>query len=47
VALTGVRRPAEIEENVGALEVTLTAADHDALAATMRGAAGQVADIPR
>jgi len=47
VALTGVRRPAEIEDNVGAVEVELTPADHDELAAIMKCAAGQVADIPR
>lgn len=46
IALTGARRPAEIEENVRALDVQLTAEDHAELASIMAGAAGLIDAIP-
>ncbi|HLG50791.1 MAG TPA: aldo/keto reductase [Chloroflexota bacterium] len=46
VALSGTRRPAEIEENVQALRVHLTADDKRQLEEIMTGAAGQVDQIP-
>jgi len=46
VALAGTRTPAEIEHNVGALDVKLSAADLTKIDEIMTGAAGQVAAIP-
>jgi len=46
VALSGTRRPAEIEENVQALHIHLTADDKRQLDEIMTGAAGQVDQIP-
>jgi hypothetical protein len=46
VALTGARKPAEIEDNVAALEIELTDADRAELDEIMTGAAGQVEAIP-
>jgi aryl-alcohol dehydrogenase-like predicted oxidoreductase len=46
IALTGARRPSEIEENVTALEVQLTPEDHAELDSIMAGAAGQIDEIP-
>jgi aryl-alcohol dehydrogenase-like predicted oxidoreductase len=46
VALSGTRRPAEIEENVEALSLSLTPAEKQQIDQIMAGAAGQVAQIP-
>ncbi|HVC35575.1 MAG TPA: aldo/keto reductase [Chloroflexota bacterium] len=46
VGLSGTRRPAEIEENVEALAINLSADDKRHLDDIMRGAAGQVEAIP-
>lgn len=46
VALSGTRRPAEIEENVVALDLTLTPEDRNEIDEIMKGAAGQVSAIP-
>ena len=46
VALSGTRRPAEIEENVEALAIKLSDEDKAELATIMQGAAGQVKEIP-
>ncbi len=46
VALAGTRTPAEIEHNVGALDVQLSEADRRAIEDIMTGAAGQVEAIP-
>lgn len=46
VALTGARQPSEIEDNVAALSINLSAADLAEIDATMRGAAGQVDELP-
>jgi hypothetical protein len=46
VALLGTRTPAEIEHNVGALDVRLTEADLAEIDSIMAGAAGQVDAIP-
>ncbi|HUX87592.1 MAG TPA: aldo/keto reductase [Chloroflexota bacterium] len=46
VALSGTRRPSEIEENVEALTIKLTAEDKAELATIMQDAAGQVKEIP-
>jgi aryl-alcohol dehydrogenase-like predicted oxidoreductase len=46
VALSGTRRPTEIEHNVGALDVRLSDADLRAIDQIMAGAAGQVEAIP-
>jgi aryl-alcohol dehydrogenase-like predicted oxidoreductase len=46
VALSGARKPSEIEENVAALAVELSADDHKQLDAIMLDAAGQVDAIP-
>lgn len=45
-ALSGTRRPSEIEHNVGALEITLSASDLADIDRIMAGAAGQVEAIP-
>jgi aryl-alcohol dehydrogenase-like predicted oxidoreductase len=47
VALTGARQPAEIEDNVAALSITLTAAELAEIDRIMQGAAGQVDELPR
>jgi aryl-alcohol dehydrogenase-like predicted oxidoreductase len=46
VALSGTRRPAEIEENVRALEVRLTPEVLERIDAVMAGAAGQTDELP-
>ena len=46
VALSGTRRAAEIEHNVGALDVQLPPSDLREIDAVMAGAAGQVEAIP-
>jgi aryl-alcohol dehydrogenase-like predicted oxidoreductase len=46
VALTGARNPAEIEDNVKALDLTLSAADRAEIDGIMQGAAGQVDELP-
>jgi aryl-alcohol dehydrogenase-like predicted oxidoreductase len=46
VALSGTRRPAEIEENVSALDVPLTDAVLQEIASIMAGAAGLSAEVP-
>ncbi|MCC6628644.1 MAG: aldo/keto reductase [Chloroflexi bacterium] len=46
VALIGVRRISELEDNVQALDIELTAADRAEIDAIMRDAAGQVDEIP-
>jgi aryl-alcohol dehydrogenase-like predicted oxidoreductase len=46
VALSGTRKPEEIEHNVGALEARFSRADLDEIDEIMRGAAGQVEAIP-
>ena len=46
VALSGTRKPAEIEHNVGALDVQLSRRDLDEIETIMSGAAGQVEAIP-
>jgi aryl-alcohol dehydrogenase-like predicted oxidoreductase len=46
VALSGTRRPAEIEHNVGALDARLSDADLREIDQIMTGAAGQVDAIP-
>ena len=46
VALSGTRRPAEIEENVRALEVTLPPEALERIEAIMAGAAGQTEALP-
>ena len=46
IALAGARKPAEIEENVKALDVHLTDADHAELKTIMAAAAGVVEEIP-
>lgn len=46
VGLTGARAPAEIEDNVAALDVVLTPDERAALDAAMHGAAGQTTTIP-
>jgi aryl-alcohol dehydrogenase-like predicted oxidoreductase len=46
VALSGTRRPEEIEHNAGALDVRFSRADLDEIDQIMAGAAGQVEAIP-
>lgn len=46
VALTGARQPSEIEDNVAALSITLSAADLAEIDTIMQGAAGQVDELP-
>lgn len=46
VGLSGTRRPSEIEENVEALTVELSPEDQRQLDEIMRGAVGQVREIP-
>jgi aryl-alcohol dehydrogenase-like predicted oxidoreductase len=46
VALSGTRKPEEIEHNVGALEVRFSRSDLDEIDEIMQGAAGQVEAIP-
>jgi myo-inositol catabolism protein IolS len=46
VALIGVRKSSELEDNVKALDIELTAADRAELDEIMQGAAGQVDAIP-
>jgi len=46
VALSGTRRPAEIEENVEALSLSLSDGDRAEIDEILRGAAGQVREIP-
>ena len=46
VGLSGTRRPSEIEENVQALAIHLTADDKRQLDEIMQGAAGQTSQIP-
>ncbi|HEX5418202.1 MAG TPA: aldo/keto reductase [Chloroflexota bacterium] len=45
VALSGTRRPAEMEENVEALAIKVSDADRAEIAEIMQGAAGQVKEI--
>lgn len=46
VALSGTRKPAEIEENVKALDVALSPAVQERIEAIMQGAAGQTDTLP-
>jgi aryl-alcohol dehydrogenase-like predicted oxidoreductase len=46
VALAGIRKPEEIEHNIGALDVQFSPDDLHAIDAIMAGAAGQVDAIP-
>lgn len=46
VALTGVRNPSEIEQNVGAAGVALDAATLDAIDEVVQGVRGQIATVP-
>ena len=46
VALAGIRKPEEIEHNIGALEVQLSPDDLSEIDTIMAGAAGQVEAIP-
>lgn len=46
VGLSGTRRPAEIEENVEALAISLSADEKRQIEEIMRGAAGQIDQIP-
>jgi aryl-alcohol dehydrogenase-like predicted oxidoreductase len=46
VALAGIRRPEEIEQNVGALDIRFSPDDLHAIDEIMSGAAGQVDAIP-
>ena len=46
VALSGTRRPAELDENVGALDVALTPEVHREIAEIMTGAAGLATLMP-
>ncbi len=46
VALAGIRKPEEIEHNIGALDVQLSPDDLSEIDAIMAGAAGQVDAIP-
>jgi aryl-alcohol dehydrogenase-like predicted oxidoreductase len=46
VALTGIRTPAEIKANVGAVDVQLSPADLQEIDQIMSGAAGQVEAVP-
>lgn len=46
VALTGARNPAEIEDNIEAGQVTFSAAERAELDEIMRGAVGQIDEIP-
>ncbi len=46
VALTGARKPSEIEDNVAALDITLSADERAEIEKVMQGAAGQVEAIP-
>jgi aryl-alcohol dehydrogenase-like predicted oxidoreductase len=46
IALSGCRRPAEIEENVAAAEVKLTPAVRQEIDTIMAGAAGQTETLP-
>ncbi|MAG35883.1 MAG: hypothetical protein CL878_06535 [Dehalococcoidia bacterium] len=46
VALSGTRRPAELDENVGALGITLTPEIQREIAQIMTGAAGHAATMP-
>jgi aryl-alcohol dehydrogenase-like predicted oxidoreductase len=47
VALTGARNAAEIEDNIEALDITLTDDERTELDAIMQGAAGQVDAVPQ
>ena len=47
VALTGARNAAEIEDNIEALDITLTDAERAELDTIMQGAAGQVDAVPQ
>ncbi|MGN6675388.1 MAG: aldo/keto reductase [Thermomicrobiales bacterium] len=47
VALTGARNAAEIEDNIAALDVTLSEDERAELDTIMRGAAGQVDAVPQ
>jgi aryl-alcohol dehydrogenase-like predicted oxidoreductase len=46
VALAGIRKPEEIEQNVGALDIRFSPDDLHAIDDIMSGAAGQVDAIP-
>ncbi len=46
VALAGIRKPEEIEQNIGALDVTFSDDDLREIDEIMAGAAGQVDEIP-